>query len=64
MKNPVAKNCKKFNRSAVHVDRKKSYTPDVYSAIEEYFYLEELLLLEEEDTVKDCSETEGGGLTY
>ena len=29
MNNPVAKNCNKFNKSAIHTDRKKSWSPDI-----------------------------------
>ena len=50
MNNPVAKNCNKFNKSAIHTDRKKSWSPDIDEELESYF--EDLVTNADEVAIK------------
>lgn len=54
MNNPVAKNCNKFNKSAIHTDRKKGWSPDIDEELEDYF--EGLALNADEIAIKEYAD--------
>lgn len=54
MNNLVAKNCNKFNKSAIHTDRKKSWSPDIDEELESYF--EDLVTNADEVAIKEYAD--------
>ncbi len=54
MNNPVAKNCNKFNKSAIHTDRKKGWSLDIDEELEDYF--EGLVLNADEIAIKEYAD--------
>lgn len=54
MNNPVAKSCNKFNKSAIHTDRKKGWSPDIDEELENYF--EGLALNADEIAIKEYAD--------
>lgn len=55
--NPVAKNCNKFNKAAIHTDRKKNWSPDLDEELEDYF--EGLVNHADEIAVKEYADRKG-----